>query len=120
MISPAADAAIAVSCRWPKLIVSGSRAEQPRPARPNAAIPAAAVPPAGARSPRAPAAATNGRIRYAVRSGSQRSMAANRIRPTVTMPQNAVSARDATAADAPRFWVMYTVAQLPFIVSTTP
>ena len=47
-------------------------------------------------------------------------MAANRIRPTVTIPQNAVSASDATAADAPRLSVMYTVAQFPFIVSTTP
>ena len=42
------------------------------------------------------------------------------MRPTVTIPQNAVSAMDACVVEAPRSVVMYSVAQLPFVVSTIP
>ena len=52
--------------------------------------------------------------------GTARSMAANRTRPTVTIPQNAVRAIDAVVDDAPMSVVMKTVAQLPLIVSTIP
>ena len=53
-------------------------------------------------------------------SGNCRSIAANRTRPTVTIPQNAVRAIEAVVDVAPMSVVMKTVAQLPLIVSTIP
>ena len=44
MSKPATEAPIATSAAWPKLIVSGRSAEQPRPARPKARTPARASP----------------------------------------------------------------------------
>ena len=42
------------------------------------------------------------------------------MRPTVTIAQNVVSAIDACVVEAPTSLVMYSVAQLPFVVSTIP
>src|SRR5262249_29148813 len=60
---PAMEADLTVSCSCPKLIVRGSRAEQPRPARPNAGTPNPGAPcGSAAMSANAPAA-TKGRAR---------------------------------------------------------
>ena len=54
------------------------------------------------------------------RAGSQRTMAANSTRPTVTMAQNAVSASAAWVVDAPSCEVISCCDQLPFMVSQIP
>ena len=51
--------------------------------------------------------------------GNRRSIAANPIRPTVTIPQKAPNASDACVTDAPS-WVISSCDQLPFIVSQMP
>jgi hypothetical protein len=65
-------------------------------------------------------ASTNGSRWYVRREGNRRWIAANTTLPTVTIPQNAVSARDAAVADAPTSVVMSSWAQLPLTVSQTP
>ena len=65
-------------------------------------------------------ARTNGSTWYVARSGTRRATAANPIRPTVTIPQNAVSASAACVVDAPSLLVMSSCDQLPFTVSQIP
>src|SRR6185503_16428650 len=101
-------------------MVRGRSAEHPNPARPNATIPAVADPLGSRAIATRATAATNGRTWYVRDSGKLRSIAANRTRPTVTIAQNVVSATDAIVAVAPTVPVMYSVAQFPFMVSTTP
>src|SRR6516164_8370300 len=96
MMPPATAADMAVSSSSPKLIVSGSRAEQPSPASANTAIPAPAAP-----------------------RGST-ATSTNVTRPTVTMPQNTASANEACVAEAPTRVVRSSWDQLPFIVSQMP
>ena len=52
--------------------------------------------------------------------GNQRWIEANSTRPTVTIPQNAVSASAAAVVEAPSSLVMSSWDQLPFIVSQMP
>ena len=80
--------------RWPSAPAGRSRASaagapssRARPGRRRAPR-AARRRSAGPRSSRNATAATNGRRRYVSVSGRRRSMAANRIRPTVTIAQN--------------------------------
>ena len=79
------------------------QAEQPRPARPKASTPAVRVPLGRrARTARADGGHERQQPVRARGSGNRSSMAANRTRPTVTIAQNVVSAREARAAEAPR------------------
>ncbi len=55
-----------------------------------------------------------------MRTGSQRSTAALRTRPTVTIVQNAVSAIAACVVEAPSSLVMSSCDQLPLTVSQKP
>ena len=64
-------------------------------------------------------ASTNGSTWYVSLAGKTRCTAAKRRRPRVTIPQNAVSVRDASVVDAPRS-VMSSCDQLPLIVSQIP
>src|SRR4029079_509221 len=106
MSPPATEAAIAVSSFWPKLIINGSRAEQPRPARAKLATPSnlsffgnkAAITNA--------AATTKGSATQTRRAGNHFSIAAKKRRPTVTAPQKQVKAREATAEFAPSVFVI--------------
>ena len=52
--------------------------------------------------------------------GKLRWIAANRTRPTVTIPQNVVRAMAATVVEAPTSVVMSSCDQLPFSVSQMP
>src|SRR5215831_19312103 len=114
------EADMTVSCSCPKLIVRGARAEQPRPARPNAGTPNPGAPRGSAAMSANAPAATKGRARYVHVVGNHRWTRAKRTRPAVTVAQNAVSASDASVAEAPRCVLMYVSDQLPFIVSQTP
>ena len=120
MTAPATEPDIARSCSWLKLIVSGRSAEHPSPAMPNATMPSPGLPAGSAATARSAAASTNGSTWYARRVGNDRWISANRMRPTVTIAQNAVRAREAWVAVAPTFFVMSTWAQLPFMVSQMP
>ena len=91
---------------WPKLMVSGKSAEQPRPASAKARTPSQGSPVGRSAVATSAAALTNGRHRYTRRGGNHRSMAANSTRPAVTIPQKMVSASEATAALDPRCRVM--------------
>ena len=106
--------------RSPKLMVSGSRAEQPRPASAKMAMPATASPRGSTATSTKVTTSTNGRTWYVTRSGSHRPIAANRTRPTVTIPQNRASANEACVAEAPTRLVRSSWDQLPFIVSQIP
>ena len=84
----------------PRLMVSGSSAEQPSPARPKATAPAAVDEAGTSEIAMSARPITQGRRRNVVRAGSQRAMVANRIRPAVAAAQNAVRATDASPAGA--------------------
>ena len=89
---------MAVNSFWPKLIVSGSSAEQPSPASAKVKTPSTGfVFGAHALAIKA-AVTTSGKIRQTISSGSHFSMTAKRIRPAVTVLQKIVSASDDRAA----------------------
>src|SRR5260370_37503534 len=100
-----------------KLMVSGSSAEQPRPASAKATMPRYGWLVGRKEMAKKAIATMKGKTSQVRRSGNHFSIAAKRIRPAVTVPQNVVSASDATVGLAPSFFVMYRDAQLPFIVS---
>ena len=117
MSPPATDADITTSSSWPKLIVSGSSAEQPMPASPNASdaerrFVARAAPRSRRTRPRARRAA-GGTCAGSGSGGGSRRRARDRASRDA---QNAVSASDAIVVDAPSCF-MSSDAQLPFIVS---
>jgi len=101
------------------LIASGSRAEQPSPARPKAATDSAGASLGSAAISANAIASRNGRQWKVTRVGSHRCTAANSTRPAVTTAQNAVSAIEAADAFMPSE-VMSSWDQLPFIVSQKP
>src|SRR5580658_9776012 len=101
------------------LIVSGSSAEQPSPARAKAPTDASGACFGSTAITRNAPASRNGRMWYVARLGSQRWIAANRTRPAVTTAQNAVSAT-AAVVDATPSEVMSSWDQLPFMVSQNP
>src|SRR6202034_4953647 len=101
------------------LIVSGSSAEQPRPARAKAPTDASGACLGSTAITRNAPASRNGRMWYVARLGSQRWIAANSTRPAVTTAQNAVSAT-AAVVDATPSEVMSSWDQLPFMVSQNP
>src|SRR5580693_3540696 len=107
------------SFSWPKLIVSGSSAEQPNPASPNATMPSPPAPLGSTEISANAPARMNGSTWYASRLGNQRWTAANSTRPSVTMAQNTVSASEAMIADT-RSEVRSSCDQFPFIVSQNP
>ena len=90
-------APIVTRSRWPKLIVSGSSAEQPRPARPNTSTPAA---PSPLGQQRRQAERDGGHERQqpvrARRRGTGARSPRTATRPTVTIAQNAVRASEAS------------------------
>ncbi len=65
-------------------------------------------------------ASTNGSTWYVSLGGKTRWTAAKKTRPTVTIAQNAVSARAACVVDAPSSLVMSSCDQLPLTVSQMP
>ena len=120
MSRPDSAAPTTARSRWPKLIVSGSSAEHPIPARPKASTPS----PRRRREQRHQPERHRRHERQqpvgVASPGTARSIAANTTRPSVTIAQNTVSASDAIAVEAPTLPVMYSVAQLPLVVSTIP
>ena len=108
--------------RWPKLIVSGSSAEQPRPARPNTSTPRPRVARRAAARPAASAtAATNGSSRYVarLREARARSPRTGPARPSPS-PRTSSARSTRSPSTRPIVPVMYSVAQLPLVVSTMP
>src|ERR1700735_543729 len=101
------------------LIVSGSSAEQPSPARAKAPTDASGAGLGSTAITRNAPASRNGRMWYVARLGSQRWIAANSTRPAVTTAQNAVSATAAVVDTTPSE-VMSSWDQLPFMVSQNP
>src|ERR1700735_4684552 len=101
------------------LIVRGSSAEQPSPARAKAPTDASGECLGSTAITRNAPASRNGRMWYVARLGSQRWIAANSTRPAVTTAQNAVSAT-AAVVDATPSEVMSSWDQLPFMVSQNP
>src|SRR5262245_9983004 len=120
MTHPAAAAEIVTSSSSAKLIVSGSSAEQPSPASPNASTPTAVLPSEREAVSTNATARTNGSSRYVRSAGNCRWIDAKSTRPSVTIAQNVVRVRDATAVEAPSSVVMSIWDQLPFIVSHSP
>ena len=119
MTPPATATWRSASFSCPKLIVSGSNAEQPSPARQNAATEAAGAC-LGSAAVRAKAAAVkNGRTWYATRLGTHRWITAISTRPTVTKAQKPVSASEAVAGLTPSD-VSLSWDQFPFSVSQIP
>ena len=109
-----------VSSFWLKLIVRGNKAEQPRPASANARMPSEELDFGTQALATKAAAITSGKNRQTIFSGTHFSMAAKRMRPAVTMPQNVANEIDASDALALKWFFMKSAAQLPFMVSQTP
>ena len=119
---PAGDGGRHRSARssWPKLMVSGSSAEQPEPGQPERDDPGAGAPSGSAAMSTNVADQHERQEVVGPRGGSQRSIAAKSTRPTVTIAQNAVRATRRRVVEAPSSLVMSSCDQLPFIVSQMP
>src|SRR5580658_5960615 len=120
MRPPATEPAMEVSSFWPKLMIKGNKAEQPRPERANAARPGMAADLGRQAQIMKAAQTTSGRTRKTTGSGNHPSITANKMRPAVTAAQNTASAAEARNALALREWSIKSDAQFPLMVSQTP
>ena len=120
MTPPATPADIVGSALCPKLMDSGSSAEQPSPASPKTRTPSQGSSCGSAAVRVKVPTSTSGRMWNVTRADNQRPIDANSTRPAVTIAQNAVRASDAWVVVAPSSDVMSSWDQLPFMVSQMP